>query len=161
MRNLTLLLVILLFPVGVWAGETERRQLAGEIMDAQGLPQQVAELQARFTRAALGEVEGLDLGEEQKAFAKELRSAVLDELAREIDWASIKGDIADIYVREYSEAELRQIRDFLTSPAGKKYRDKIPLIKEHITALTREKMLKAMPEILARVSKHLLEKSQK
>lgn len=148
-------------PQVVMGGETERRQLAEEIMNAQGLPEQIAEVQTRFTQAASGEVEGLELGEEHKKLAQKERKAVLEELARELDWTSIKDGIVDIYASEYTEKELLEIRDFLVSPAGKKYREKIPLIKDRINGLAREKMLTALPEILIRASKRLAEKNDK
>lgn len=159
MRNILFLLMFFLCSQAA-AGQPECRQLAEEIVEAQELSQQIAELQTRFTQAALGEVEGLSLDSGQKALAKELRGTVLAELVKTINWTSIKDDIVGIYVSEYSEAELRQIRDFLVSPAGKKYREKIPLIKERISVVARERMLRAMPEILTKVSRQLLEKQQ-
>lgn len=161
MKTLLVLVCVFLLPWMVSAGDMAQRQLAEEIMDVQELPQQVADLQARFTQAALGDVEGTAFDDEQKVLAKEVRRVILEELANKIDWASIKSDIVDIYVSEYTEAELRHIRDFLVSPAGKKYRDKIPLIKDQINARARDRVLKAMPEILIRTSKRLLENSKK
>jgi hypothetical protein len=160
MKKTLLFLLVWIFPLGASAGELERRQFAEEILRAQGLPEQIADLQTRFTTAALGEVEGLDLNDEQKALAREARSAVLAELAAKIDWGAIKEDIIGLYASEYSEAELRQIRDFLTSTAGRKYREKIPLVKDRINAIAREKMLTAMPGVLARVAKSMVEANQ-
>lgn len=157
MRKALLLLALLLLFREAAAGQSGHRQLAAEIIESQELSRQIAELQARFSQAALNDVEDLELEPGQKAMAKEARGAVLAELAKTIDWNSLRDEVVGIYVSEYSEAELRQIRDFLVSPAGKKYREKIPLIKERINAVARERMTNALPEIMVRVSRQLLE----
>jgi len=49
-------------------------------------------------------------------------------ISKYCNWDSIKGDMAAIYAREFTEAELKQLAVFYKSPLGKKLNEKLPMI---------------------------------
>ncbi len=58
----------------------------------------------------------------------EIRAAMYDWAEKEIVWDDIKDQIVDVYVREFSEDELKALLAFYRTPAGTKALTRFPVI---------------------------------
>ena len=67
----------------------------------------------------------------------------------EFSWAKIKNDYIDIYVKTYTEGEIRTISEFYKSPAGKKFIEKMPQVIQESMAISQ----KNMPTFLKKMRK--------
>ena len=61
----------------------------------------------------------------------------------------MKDDYIDIYVKTYTESEIRAILEFYKSPAGKKFIEKMPELMQQSMAISQ----KNMPTIMNKVTK--------
>nr|GFD48994.1 hypothetical protein [Tanacetum cinerariifolium] len=60
---------------------------------------------------------------EAKPYEDEMRAF----FKKYMSWSSLKGEMADVYAREYTEAELLDIKRFYESPTGRKAAAKMPM----------------------------------
>jgi hypothetical protein len=51
-------------------------------------------------------------------------------LSKYMSWAALKPDLAEVYAREFTEPELRELLRFYQSPTGKKAATKIPTLMQ-------------------------------
>ncbi len=68
-------------------------------------------------------------------------------MEEELGWAKMKNDYIDIYVKTYTEEEIRAISEFYKSPAGKKFIEKMPQLMKESMAISQNKMPTFMKKI--------------
>ena len=82
------------------------------------MTEQVAAQTTQFMQQSRPEMSG----DEAKAFGEAYAAAIKTNVG------DLVSEIANVYAREYSENELKQITAFYTSPVGQKYLDKAPAL---------------------------------
>lgn len=88
---------------------------------------------------------------ELKAVEPEMRSF----LDKYMSWAALKDDLADLYAREFSAKELKELRKFYASPTGQKFTGKQgPLMAAGI-ALGQRRMQEHLPELQQSIAQKL------
>ncbi len=87
---------------------------------------------AIFKNAAMGMVDtvinNLRKSGSSEENVQEVRAVFLDWVEHEVDWAQINHAIVALYVREFSEAELKDLLTFYRSPVGRKVLEKLPVL---------------------------------
>ena len=73
-----------------------------------------------------------------EAAAQEVKQAINDWFTKEMKWADIKPKIADVYVQQFTEAELKELIAFYQSPTGKKALEKLPMVTRMSSAISSE-----------------------
>jgi len=68
-------------------------------------------------------------------------------LEEELSWAKMKHDYIDMYVKTYTEEEIRAISEFYKSPIGKKFIEKTPQLLQQSMAISQKNMPKIMKSI--------------
>lgn len=79
-------------------------------------------------------------------------------MEEELGWAKIKNDYIDIYVKTYSEGEIRAISEFYKSSAGKKFIEKMPQLMQESMAISQKNMptyMKKMQKITEEMANEL------
>ncbi len=67
-------------------------------------------------------------------------SKMVKVFEEELGWSKMKDDYIDIYVKTYTEGDIRAISEFYKSPAGKKLLDKMPQLMQESMAISQKKM---------------------
>lgn len=119
--------MLLAFAVGATAlGDTaSHRRAAAEVLDVVNTPQA---LRTAIHSAVGPLLQRMRAEGAPDAALYEIRSAMYDWAEKEIVWAEIKDQIVDIYVREFSEEELKALLAFYRTPAGVKALNRFPAI---------------------------------
>ncbi len=93
-------------------------------------------------------------------------SKLVKVMEEELGWAKMKNDYIDIYVKTYTEGEIKAISEFYKSPAGKKFIEKMPQLMQESMAISQknmpiftEKMQKLFEEMVNEI-KQLKEKQK-
>jgi hypothetical protein len=60
--------------------------------------------------------------------APEVKGAISEWFAQEMKWEDLKPKIVDIYVQQFTEAELKELYDFYQTPTGQKALEKLPTV---------------------------------
>ncbi|GAB3837410.1 DUF2059 domain-containing protein [Hymenobacter jeollabukensis] len=80
---------------------------------------------------------------ELKAVEPEMRGF----LHKYMSWAALKDDMVDLYAREFSEKELKELRKFYASPIGQKFTGKQSQLMAAGMALGQRRMQEHLPEL--------------
>ena len=78
--------------------------------------------------------------EELRPVLNKYSRKLLKVMEEEFEWGKIKNDYIDIYVKTFTEKEIREISDFYKSPIGKKYVEKIPQLMQESMAISQKFM---------------------
>ena len=137
MKKIFVLLAAAVLFVPLRGGEAEHRQAAIEMMEASGVP----EMLKRAFRSQL---------ENQFKAVPELEK-LRPELTRFYDIAfsyeSLKGDLANLYMKHYTVEELKQITAFYRTPAGRKKAVEDGKMSSEMGELFLRHSQKKMPEL--------------
>ncbi len=91
----------------------------------------------------------LDLQIQQNPQIAPMRGVMDQFFAKYMSWNALKDDMAAMYAREFSEAELTQITAFYQSPVGQKMVDKMPSMMSQGMALGQQRVQAHMTELQA------------
>jgi hypothetical protein len=80
---------------------------------------------------------------EVQPYENELRTF----LGKYMSWAALKPDMAEVYAREFTEPELREMLRFYQSPVGKKAAAKIPTLMQMGMEIGQRHVKDHMPEL--------------
>jgi hypothetical protein len=73
-----------------------------------------------------------------EAAAQEVKEAFSKWFTEEIKWEDIKPKMVDIYVQQFSEAELNELHAFYQTPTGQKAIEKLPVVMQQGASIGRE-----------------------
>jgi hypothetical protein len=73
-------------------------------------------------------------------------------LNKYMSWASLKDDMAKIYMAEFSESELNELSKFYQTPLGKKTIQKMPALMAKGAEIGQKRVQDHMPELQAALS---------
>jgi hypothetical protein len=88
-----------------------------------------------------------DAPEESRPILKKYTGKMMKILEEELSWEKMKDDYVDIYVRTYTEDEIRAIADFYKTPAGQAFIEKMPKLMQEAMALSQRSMQGYMHKI--------------
>jgi uncharacterized protein len=72
-------------------------------------------------------------------------------LGKYMSWASLRDDMAKIYVAEFSEAELNELNKFYQTPLGKKTVQKMPSLMAKGAEMGQKRVQEHLPELQAAI----------
>ncbi|MEO7242435.1 MAG: DUF2059 domain-containing protein [Variovorax sp.] len=87
--------------------------------------------------------------ESDRAAFEAYQQRVQQLVALEFNWSNLKGPMADIYTRHYSEAEIQGMIAYYESPVGRSVLDKTPVVARDSFAVAQDLMRSAMPKLQA------------
>ena len=77
-------------------------------------------------------------------------SARVNAIVREeVSWQKLKEPMIDVYVKFYTEQELQDIIAFYSTPSGKSFLGKMPLVMQESMSMSQSLMTNLMPKIRA------------
>ncbi|MEK7308393.1 MAG: DUF2059 domain-containing protein [Nitrospirota bacterium] len=92
--------------------------------------------------------------EELRPVLNKYTSKMLKVFEEEFNWVKIKDDYINIYVKTYSEEEIRAISEFYKSPAGKKFIEKMPQLTQESVKIS-QKLMPRLMEKIQNISKEM------
>jgi hypothetical protein len=73
-----------------------------------------------------------------EAAAQEVKDVFSKWFAEEIKWEDIKPKMAEIYVQQFTEQELKELHAFYQTPTGQKAIEKLPIVMQQGAVIGRE-----------------------
>ena len=73
-------------------------------------------------------------------------------LSKYMSWASLKDDIAKIYMAEFSESEINELNKFYQTPLGKKMVQKVPTLMTKAAEIGQKRVQEHLPELQATIA---------
>jgi hypothetical protein len=131
MKKYLLLLSLAITPA-VWADEASHRALATQVVEASD---GAKSLQMALPTLLAPMTEGMKKQGLSDALVEELRQAVTKWFNAEIKWEELKPQVVELYMKEYTEPELKEMLTFFQSPVGKKILAQMPVVMQKSAAL--------------------------
>lgn len=126
MKNARLVALLFLTLLGSLRADTaSHRQAADDILSLISGPEM---FRAGFETFLGPMLENMRQNGVPEAQLKEIEAAFKDWLDKDIKWDELKPRMVDIYVQEFTEAELKEILVFYKSPVGAKALKRLPAL---------------------------------
>ncbi|MGB5718302.1 MAG: DUF2059 domain-containing protein [Gammaproteobacteria bacterium] len=140
----TLLLLIATGQTAVLADEASKRQAVEQLFVLTAMQQKIDE--SVTTVLALQIAQNPELAPHQEA--------VRAFLERNIGWDSLKYDLSNMYMEEFSEQELNAMNTFYSSPTGRKVIERLPVLVQMRNQLASQRLQENIGELQKEIEKH-------
>ena len=122
----------MVLPCFAFSSETSHREVAGKLLEMSNAP---ATMREAFWLGFEPTIQNMQRQGVSPAAIEEIRAAVTHWYNTEIKWDEIKPKLVDIYVKEFSEQELKELLAFYQTPTGKKSLVKLPALFQQGAAI--------------------------
>ena len=133
-----------------------RRTQAEALLHAMGTEQVLTNATARvhqmvdkYSQQSVGTQ--TNLTPEQQAAVKKAQDDAHALINQQLGWDAVKADFIQDYADAFTEDELKGFVAFYNSPLGQKLVEKQPAVTEKMGRLTQQKMMAAMPTVMAKI----------
>jgi len=123
------------------------RDAARELMQVSGTQQIMAQMQLQIETMFLNISSDAQQSAAQQKIAADYRAKVADILKEEMIWDKIEGDIVDLYMKSFSEEELKEMTAFYKTPLGQTMIEKMPEVMLRSAEISRQQMRFVIPRI--------------
>jgi hypothetical protein len=87
------------------------------------------------------------------AEAADMKQAVIDWFDQDFKWDDLKSQLADVYVKSFTEDELNQLATFYQTPLGQKTLSALPQVMKQGAVLGQQYALSKQSLLMARLQK--------
>ncbi len=126
MTKYLLLLCLALVPLAQ-ADEASHRALATQFIDANDVPRS---LRKAFLSLINPMVDGMKQRGMPEAAMTEMKAAITSWYDEEVKWDDLRPKFVEVYMKEFTEQELKEMVAFYESPTGKKTLATMPALME-------------------------------
>lgn len=153
-KSLLLAGALLTAPCVLFADEASHQKAAQELVEMSGSAEA---MRAGFKGAIEPMFAQMKARGLPDAGIAEVRQAVTDWFDTEMKWEEFQPKIVELYMQEFTEAELRDMINFYRTPTGKKTLEKLPGILQRSMQIGQEHFQSKGEQLNARI-KQILEK---
>ena len=166
LKTVVFLMVLSLFSSFANADEVSHRAAAEELLLLTNADKMLKPMWEQMKIMMEQQFVQMGAPEESRPVLSRYISKMVKVMEEEFGWAKMKNDYIDIYVKTYTEGEIRAISEFYKSPAGKKFIEKMPQLMQESMAISQKNMptfMKKMQEITEEMANEIkqLEEEQK
>lgn len=132
------------------ADEASHRDLAKRLMTAMQVQQDLEMSLEMMKKAQMQRMEKLAASSGRSpAETRFLGKKVIDLVSEEMSWEKLEEDCIGVYMGAFPEEHIEEIIEFFESPAGKKFVEGTPMVREGMTRITQQRMRVLGPKIQA------------
>jgi len=130
-------LTIFLATTSASADEAAHREAVTGLFDLIGMQQMIEE--------SVDNVLALQLA--QNPALREHQQVVREFLERHIGWGSLQDALTSMYLREFSEQEIKEMNAFYSSPTGRKVIERLPVLMQMRNQLSLQRLQENIGEL--------------
>ncbi len=135
-----------------YADEASQRVIVEELLQTMKVDQMMKPLFGQMKSLMEQQFNQMGAPEDMKPILVKFTDRLVNVMEETLNWKSMKKDMIDIYMRVYTEDEVKGMLAFYKSPIGQSVLDKMP----QAVQLSMAAMQKRMPELQEKV-KHISE----
>jgi uncharacterized protein len=143
----TVILILTFCNSAVYADDQSHRAAAEEMLRISKADQMIKPLFEHVGRSLEQEFNQMNVPEDKKPLLKKYTEKIFAVMENEMSWDKIKDEYIDIYLRVYTEAEIKEIIVFYKTPAGQKMIDKMPLLIQESMSVSQNRLNTLLPRI--------------
>jgi hypothetical protein len=147
MWKLAIFLMFLLAPMTVIAQQQSQVEEAKKLlmlMNADAIFEQTyKEVDAQISRLA----DQYGISDEQRPAFDRYMDEMKAVMKEELSWEKLEPEMVNVYVQVYSEEELRELNEFYSSPLGRKFIEKMPVLMKATMQMTQSMIQRMIPRL--------------
>jgi uncharacterized protein len=140
----------------VYADETSQRALVEDLLQTMRVDQMMKPLFGQMRSLMEQQFARMGAPEEMKPILNRYIGKLVNLMEQTMSWQTLKKDLIDIYMRVYSEDEMKGMLAFYKSPIGQSVLDKMPAVMQQ-SMVTTQKHMPEMQEKLKKIVEELQE----
>ncbi len=135
------LCLVLLLPAVARADEASHRKAAETLLNVMGIESMLNQSVDQMVAAQT----------QQNPQIAQFQPQLKTFLSKYISWASMKDDMAKLYMEQFTEADLTELVKFYQTPLGKKTVEKMPTIMAKSAEMGQKRVQEHLPELQAAI----------
>jgi len=147
MRKIIIITILFLTTYNISGATDNKRQLVEELIILTNVEASIDAIFSQMGNMMKGTEQQLGIKPEEKEFFNNYMSKVNSLIREEINWESIKNPTIDIYIKHYTEQELKDIVVFYKTESGKSMIKKMPLVVQDSMAISQSLMKQIFPKL--------------
>lgn len=144
MKLRIVLLTLALSPLALLADEASHRKAAEKVLALTGSEQGLTNTLPNFLEPTLQQMKRQGLPED---IIQDMKSTVSAWFSKEIKYEEVKPKIVDVWMKNYTEAELTELAKFFETEAGRKFLVKMPDVMRDSSLAVNEYMQAKQPAL--------------
>jgi len=157
-RVAALLVLFLSFPLCLHADEASKHAKLDELfsmMHMDAMMQQMMDAMQQQMTTSMQQMAGKDMTPEAQAQAADMQKQVFALIESNLSWKSMEPAYADIYDKNFTEAQIDDILAFYKSPTGAVMLQKMPELATAGMQIAQERMQTLQPQLKALVDNYV------
>ncbi len=143
------LIIILLLSTFNTLGETNKRQLAEELIVLTNVESTINVMYDQMGKMTQGMSQQLGIKPSESEFFEKYMARMFSLMKEEMNWEKMKEPTIEIYIKHYTEKELQDIVAFYKTKSGKSMVSKMPLVMEDSMVITQSMLKDFLPKMQA------------
>ncbi len=143
------LIIILLLSTFNTLGETNKRQLAEELIVLTNVESTINVMYDQMGKMTQGMSQQLGIKPSESEFFEKYMARMFSLMKEEMNWEKMKEPTIEIYIKHYTEKELQDIVAFYKTKSGKSMVSKMPLVMEDSMVITQSILKDFLPKMQA------------
>jgi hypothetical protein len=156
MKSIIGFIILSLFSSYAIADEISHKAAAEELILLSNPEQMLEQIYAQVRGMVDQQFQQMGAPEELRPIFKKYTEKMFKVIEAELSFENMKDDMISIYVKTYTESEIRAISEFYKSPAGKAFLEEMPTLIQESMSMTQRKMPQIMEKVQA-ISKEMAE----
>ncbi|MGR5209076.1 DUF2059 domain-containing protein [Vibrio rotiferianus] len=150
MKKLVLALLLVL-PLNVMASEETKLEKLSELLEIMDMDAIVETIHTQVNEVTIQASQGLNVSESKQAIIEQYYQDVNQMLREEVSWDKLKPMTMDVYMRQFTEAEISAMLAFYQTDEGQSILKKMPQVTQESMILSQTMMQNLAPRLQARI----------
>jgi len=148
MKTCLACLFAFLFALPVVADDSAaRKKLAEELLALMKFDRNIEKSFEAARQMQMAQIRTMTLSMLDEVAARDVRQRTMDYMQEQLSWKNLKDEFIAAYADVFTEPELKDLVAFYKSPAGKTYVEKVPLVMDKSSEISRKHMLEIAPKV--------------
>ncbi len=147
MKKIFIVILLLFLPITVYAENGVDRATVEELLEVTNVKSIVDTMYSEIDQMLEGLATQLGISEEEQPIFKKYLTKVKASVNEEISWDKMKDPMIELYMKHYTEKEIRDILAFYKTDTGKSLVEKMPLVMQDSMQLSQSTFRKTLPKI--------------
>lgn len=147
MKNILITFLILLSPITVYAEEGVEKATVEELLEVTNVKSIVDTMYFEIDQMLEGLAAQLEISVEEQPIFDKYIVKVNASVKEQISWEKMKDPMIDLYMKHYTEKEIKDILAFYKTDTGKSLVKKMPVVMQDSIQLSQSMFKMTLPRI--------------
>lgn len=147
MKRVLIVILILLSPITVYAEEVADKATVEELLEVTNVKSIVDTIYLEIDQMLEGLAAQLGISEEEQPIFNKYIAKVNASVKEEISWEKMRGPMIELYMKHYTQKEIKDILAFYKTDTGKSLVRKMPVVMQDSIQLSQTMFKMTLPKI--------------